>query len=121
MAKESPEKLLLNCSIRDDRIGKGSVRGASKSERMMELEERRRERKKKRKRALSAGEAVILLSYRKSEGKFERHKLLEMILARDQKDPSVDEGEALSRFLWLKKDFPHTGSDSGWRCMRNES
>ena len=61
----------------------------------MELEEKREPTRV----SLSGGETVIVSSERKSEGKVEREKLLEILLAQGQKDLLVEEDERLSHFF----------------------
>ena len=61
----------------------------------MELEEKREPKRV----ALSVGETAVVSSERKSGGKVERQKLLEMHFAEDQKDLLVEEDERLSHFF----------------------
>ena len=76
------------------------VRGASEGDGMLESSSVEFEEKREQKRvALSVGETAIVSSERKSEGKVERQKLLEIPLAKDQKDLVVEEDERLSHFF----------------------
>ena len=61
----------------------------------MELVEKREPKRV----TLSVGKTAIVSSKWKSEGKVERQKLLEMLLAEDQKDLLVEEDERLSYFF----------------------
>ena len=76
------------------------VRGASEADGMVESSSEELEEKSEPKRvALSVGETAVVSSERKSEGKVERQKLLEILLAKDQKDVLVEEDERLSHFF----------------------
>ena len=83
------EEYFFDCMKRDyreeHRIGEGSIRGRWKRE--------------PKRVALSVGETAIVSSERKSEGRVERQKLLEILLAKDQKDRLVEEDERLSHFF----------------------
>ena len=61
----------------------------------VELEEKREPKRV----TLSVGETAIVSSERKSEGKEEQQKLLEILLTKDQKDQFVEEDERLSHFF----------------------
>ena len=61
----------------------------------VELEEKREPKRV----ALSVGETAKVSSEWKSEGKVERQKLLEILLAKDQKDVLVEEDERLSHLF----------------------
>ena len=77
----------------------GLVRGASEGDGMLESSSVELEEKREPKRvALSVGETAIVSSERKSEGKVERQKLLEILLAKDRKDLLVED-ERLSHFF----------------------
>ena len=76
------------------------VRGASEVDGMVESSSEELKEKSEPKRvALSVGETAIVSSERKSEGKVERQKLLEILLDKDQKDLLVEEDERLSHFF----------------------
>ena len=76
------------------------VRGASAGDGMFESSSVELEEKRKPKRvALSVGETAIVSSEWKSEGNVERQKLLEILLAKDQKYIFVEENERLSHFF----------------------
>ena len=76
------------------------VRGASEGGGMLESSSVELEEKREPKRvALSVGETARVSSEWKSEGKVERQKLLEILLAKDQKDLLVEEDESLSHFF----------------------
>ena len=75
------------------------VRGASEGDGMFELSGVELEGKREPKRvALSVGGTAIVSSELKSEGKVEQQKLLEILLAKDQKDLLVED-ERLSHFF----------------------
>ena len=61
----------------------------------MELEKKREPKRV----SLSVGETAIVSSERKREGKVERYKSLEILLAKEQKDLLVEEDERLSHFF----------------------
>ena len=76
------------------------VRGASEGGGMLELSSGEVEEKSEPKRvALLVRETAIVSSEQKSEGKVERQKLLEILLAKDQKYLLVEEDERLSHFF----------------------
>ena len=100
------EEYFFDCMKRDyregHRIGKGCIGGVGMFESSsVELEEKREPKRV----ALSVGETAIVSSERKSEGKVERHKLLEIVFTKDQKDLLVEEYERLSHFFWIKECF----------------
>jgi len=75
------------------------VRGASEGDGMLESSSVELEEKREPKRvALSVGETAIVSSERKGGGKVEQQKLLEILLAQDQKDLFVED-ERLSHFF----------------------
>ena len=76
------------------------VRGASEGDGRFESSSVELEEKREPKRvALSVRETAIVSSERKSKGKVERQKLLEILLAQDQKVLLVEEDERLSHFF----------------------
>ena len=78
----------------------GLVRVASEGDGRFESSNVELEEKREPKRvALSVGETAIVSSERKSEGKVERQKLLEILLAKDQKDLLVEEDDRFSHFF----------------------
>ena len=89
-------------TLRSETIGggiglvRGRVGGAAELESSREEFEEKREPKIL---ALSVGETAIVLSGRKSGGKLDLQKLLEMLLARDQKELLV--GDEVRRDFFL--------------------
>ena len=76
------------------------VRGASEGDGRFESSSVELEEKREPKRvSLLVGETARASSERKTEGKFERQKLLEILLAQDQKVLFVEEYERLSHLF----------------------
>ena len=102
----SERGVLFGCMKRDcrewDGIGMGSGGVGMLESSNVEMEEKREIKKSC---FISRRDSGSIIGIKKSGEKVERQKLLETLLAKDQKDRLVEEDERLSHFFWINEYF----------------